>query len=272
MCTARGATAAVCLGSAVLLACAAARGEPAEAVAEGTALMRAVDARPRGDDQTLVTTWRLVGRSGHERVREVRSYWRDYRGRKDGVHSKRLLVFDAPPEVKDTAFLVESRLDASEDDRRWIYLPALRKVRRVASGDRGKAFMGSTFSYDDLAERGVREDVHRLLRGDAIDGRTHRVVESTPVDADAPYARRVQWVDPVSHTVSRIEYFDRQGRHAKTLDASWQAVDGVQVWRELVMRDLLDGERTRVTVDEARVNAGHGDDLFSEHALRLGVP
>ncbi|NIR61385.1 MAG: outer membrane lipoprotein-sorting protein, partial [Gammaproteobacteria bacterium] len=81
-------------------------------------------------------------------MRETRTWWRDHRDRSDGLRAKRLIVFEAPPEVRETGFLVFSHDEPGGDDERWVYLPALRKVRRVAGRDRGKSFVGTDFSYD----------------------------------------------------------------------------------------------------------------------------
>jgi hypothetical protein len=162
--------------------------------------MQQVEARPRGADEYLRGTWRLIDEEGGERVRETRSYWQDQRGRKQGVHSKRLVVFDAPENIRGTAFLVVSQLRPEAEDLRWIYLPGLRKVRRVSGSDRGQSFAGTDFFYEDLAERGVDEDEHRLLRR-ALDGRPHHVIESRR--AVGVRAARA-WIDAERFTFSKL--------------------------------------------------------------------
>jgi hypothetical protein len=234
--------------------------------------MQAVDARPRGGDQRAVAVWRLIDADGGERVRRTRSYWRDYRGEPGGMRAKRLIVFDAPPEVRETGFLVWTPADPAADEERWIYLPALRKVRRVASRDRGRSFVGTDFSYEDLGEREVNEDAHVLLRVELRDGAGHYVVESTPRDAEFPYGRRIHHVHAERLTPTRIEYFDREGRPQKVLEAEWEQADGVWAWRRLEMRDLASGHRTVVELSEVRHGVGLRDDVFTESSLRLGVP
>jgi len=238
---------------------------------DGRAIMERVDARPRGSDQVLRATWRLIDEGGGERVRETRTFWRDHRGAEDDLHSKRLIVFDAPAPIRGTAFLVWSRRDPGDEDPRWIYLPALRKVRRVAAGDRGRSFVGTDFTYEDLTERAVEEDSHRLLRREELDGRPHYVVESRP-RGESAYARRVQWVDAERWTVSRVELYDRPDRLEKVLAVRWQRVDGIWAWKRLEMRDLRRGHRTLVEVDEVRHDVGLDDSVFSEGSLRFGTP
>ncbi len=242
-----------------------------DAPPDGRAVMTLVDARPRGPDERLAARWRLIPKSGRERVRETRTYWRDRRGDDEGLHSQRLIIFDAPAPVKDTAFLVHSRAGAGGEDRRWVYLPALRKVRRIASGDRDKLFAGSDFSYEDLSERAVGEDEHRLLRREELDGVVHWVVESTP-KGESGYERRVVYVHPERHTPSRIDFYARGDRLEKTLRIRWQQVDGIWAWRELEMDGVRRKHRTRIEVQSVEHDLGLTDDVFAESALRHGVP
>jgi hypothetical protein len=258
------------VGGVLLLAGAVPAGADAS-VLDGRTVMERVDARPRGADEMLRASWRLIGRTGKERVRETRSYWKDQRAAGGGLHSKRLIVFDSPATIKDMAFLVVSHLDAEAEDLRWVYLPALRKVRRIAGGDRDKLFAGSDFSYEDLSERGVGEDDHVLLRTESREGARHHVVESRP-RGSSPYRRRVQWVHADHHTISRVEFYDRHDRLVKVLEGRWREVDGIWFWDRLEMENRRRQHRTVVEVSEIRHDLGLGDEVFNENALRFGVP
>lgn len=233
-------------------------------------IMQRVDERPRGQDQVSSATWRLVNKSGRERVRETRLYRLDPPGEEE-VRSKWLVVFDTPRDIRDTALLIWSAAEPEAADHQWLYLPGLRKVKRVATGDRGASFMGTDFAFDDLTERAVDEDAHTLLRTEEVNGSLQHVIESVPRDENSPYSRRIQWVDAETWTVRRIEFYARNGRLEKTLEAEWQAVDDVWAWKRLEMANLRTGHRTVVEVDEVETDTGLGDDIFSENALRLGV-
>ncbi len=238
----------------------------------GEEVMRKVDARPRGRDQSAHATWRLVDAGGSERVRETRNYWRDARGGAEAtLHSQRLIVFESPPDVKGTAFLTWSANTVDGEDDQWIYLPALKKVRRIAVGDRGASFVGTDFAYDDLAERLVEEDVHELLRTEEIDGRRHYVVQSTPRGA-SPYAKRVSWVDAETFIVPRVQYYAPSGEIAKTLSVRWRPVQDIFTWERLEMKNERTGHRTVVEVDQVVYDRGLAEDLFTENALRAGAP
>lgn len=253
------------------LALAAPAGVRAEPLTDPDAIMRLVDERPRGKDQKARAVWRLVAPSGAERVRETRTFWRDARPDGEGLHSQRLLVFVTPPDVKDTAFLIWNRLDPAKDDDQWIYLPGLKKVRRIAVGDRGTSFVGTDFSYDDMVERQADEDVHQLLQTAQRDGALHYAIESTP-KRSGPYAKRVVWVRDGAWTPSRIDFLREDGSLDKTLEASWTEVQGIWSWKQLVMRNPKTGHRTIVEIDQVAYDTGLGPDVFSENALRAGAP
>lgn len=261
--------------AAPLLLAALLLGSPApargEAPADGRAVMARVDQRPRGADELVRATWRLVDKRGGERVRETRSWWQDARSREDGLHSKRLILFDAPASIQGTGFLVHGRSDPAQEDLRWVYLPAVRKVRRIAGVDRDKLFAGTDFTYEDLGERDVDEDTHALLRSEEIDGRLHHVVESRP-RGESAWSRRVQWVDAERWVIRRAEFHDQAKRLAKILDARWREEDGIWFWHRLEMQNLRRGSRTIVEVEETEHDRGLADDLFHENTLRLGVP
>jgi hypothetical protein len=244
-----------------------------DAAPSGEEVMRRVDARPRGKTQTSHAVWRLFASDGSERVRETRNYWRDARGTgNDRLHSQRLIIFEQPPDVKDTAFLTWSASDPAVDDDQWIYLPALRKVRRIAVGDRGGSFVGTDFCYDDLADRLVEADDHRLLRSEEHAGERYYVVESTPRKKPAPYQKRVVYVNASNWTVPRIEYFAPSGEREKTLEARWREVQGIWTWESLEMSNDHSGHRTRVEIDQVAYDRALGEDFFTENAMRAGVP
>ncbi len=250
---------------------AAAEGKAAAApvAPSGEQIMRRVEALPRGGDQRSRATWRLVDAGGRERVRETRVYWRRF-GQEHELRSQLLVVFDTPADVKDASLLVWSPRDPREDSLQWIYLPAFRRVRRVAAGNRSSSFMGTEFSYEDLIERSVDADEHAWLRDESMDGRVHHVIESVPRTTDAVYTRRVQWIDAEHSTLRRIDFY-RAARVEKTLELWHEHRGGVWIWRRLEMTNHRTSRRTAVEVQETEHDVGLADELFTQSALGLGV-
>lgn len=145
---------------------------------------------------------------GDERVRAVR-----LRSMETGNGGERtLVVFDEPRDVRGTALLTATRREG--DDEQWLYLPALRRVKRIATGS--GSFMGTEFAYEDIATQDPRKYHHRYRGDELLEGTTVAVVERFPVNPGSQYRRQVMWIDR-EHQVLRIDYYDRDDVLLKTL-------------------------------------------------------
>ena len=242
-----------------------------QAALSGREIMLKVDTRTTARDFKAVAIWRLVSKSGRERVRRTRVYQRDLRSAGDTYRSKWLLVFDSPAPIRDTALLVWSPAAPDAEDDQWLYLPAYRKVRRIAGMDRGEPFMGSDFAFEDLTERAVDEDDHVYLRREELEAVAHAVVTSTPRAANSPYSKRVSWIDLTNWTTRRTEFYAPDGRLKKTLDARWKQVGEIWTWARVEMADARTGHRTIVEFDRVVHDSGLKDSIFTKSTLRLGV-
>jgi outer membrane lipoprotein-sorting protein len=230
-----------------------------------------VDTREDGDDQISKSVFTLINEKGQKRLRETRRYWKDYEG-KDGLSSKTFIYFNSPPDVKDTTFLNWSQEDANAEDDQWIYLPALRKVRRIASGDKENSFMGTDLIFDDLGDREVDEDDHKLVRVDNENGTKFYVVEAIPKKKDYIYSRKLTWVDAQQWTVPKVEFYDRKGQLLKIMQTEWMQVDGIWTWKRAVVENKQTGHRTEIDISDVTMNKGLQESLFTEQSLRTGAP
>lgn len=131
-----------------------------------------------------------------------------------GGGEKLLMAFDHPRDVKGTNFLSYTYLDKAPDQ--WLYLPALKRVKRIASRNQSGPFMGSELSYEDLPSREVTRYTHKHLRNEQLDGRDHFVVEENPGDPHSGYDRQVVWYDAGANRISRIDSYDRKNQLLKT--------------------------------------------------------
>jgi hypothetical protein len=126
----------------------------------------------------------------------------------DGLAST-VMIFRSPSTVKDTRFL-QTENGGNSADSKWIYLPALRTVRRIASSDGNKAFMGTDATYDDMETRDVSEDTHSYMSEESFNGYDCYVVDSVAVDMDeSQYSHRVSWIDKNSYVPVKIEMYDK---------------------------------------------------------------
>lgn len=203
---------AILAGIAVLI-----DGSPTTARAEsaeerGLAISIEADRRSTGfGDVASVMIMTLRNRHGQESFREMR--YRAMERQDDGDVS--MIIFDDPADVKGTALLTHSHKTAP--DEQWLYLPALKRVKRIAASDKSGPFMGSEFAYEDLSSQDVEKYTHAFLREETIDGRDHFVIQRVPLDKKSGYTRQVVWLDSIEYRIHKIEYYDRKGSLSKTL-------------------------------------------------------
>ena len=216
-----------------------------------------------GEDMRARITMRLVSKDGGERVREMTMTRRNVR---DGGEQRYFVFFHRPPDVRDLAFLVWKY--PRRDDDRWLYVPALKLVRRIAASDKHTSFVGSDFSYEDVSGREPEDDSHKLLREESTAGREAYVIESVPKEA-ADFNRKLSWIDKTMWLPLKEEYYDRRGDLARVYTA--EEVKEVQGFWSAVrrsMRNVQSGHRTDAVFDDLRYNLKLSPELFSERALR----
>lgn len=169
----------------------------------------------------------MVLRNGHgeESRREIRFRALEVEG--DG--DKSLSIFDYPADVSGTAFL--SHTHASRPDDQWLYLPALKRVKRISSANKSGPFMGSEFAYEDLTSQEVEKYTYNYLREDKINGRDCAVIERSPTYMNSGYSRQEVWVDREYFQPVRIKFYDRKGELLKTLSSSGYRQYQQRYWR-----------------------------------------
>ncbi len=231
-----------------------------------------VDEREDGDDQISESTWTLTNKAGKTRIRHTLRYWKDYDGTDSGLSSKSFIYFDTPPDVKDTTFLNWSQEDYQADDDQWIFLPALRKVRRIASGDKENSFMGSDLIYDDMGDREVEEDTFELLRVENDNGTKMYVVQAIAKKANYIYSKRIAWINAERWTPEKMEFYDRKGRLLKIMKSDWVQVDGIWTPEKMFVENQLTGHTTQLENKNVKYNQGLRESLFTERSLRKGAP
>jgi hypothetical protein len=171
--------------------------------------------RNRIDAVTVSTRSRMVitARNGSTTERIIDQYSKDGRA----GNNRTIIVFISPASVAGTRFLTIENPGAPDD--RWIFLPSLGKVRRIAASEGSSSFMGTDFSYDDIssANRSADLDNHILLREEVLDGRPCYVIESRPKDASYQYSRMIQWIDKDTGINRKLELYDRRDTLVKTV-------------------------------------------------------
>ena len=250
----------------VLLAVALAPDAYAESAQEkGLAIAREMDRRDRGwGDQRANLVMILRNRQGQESRRELRISTLEVED--DG--DKSLTVFDSPRDVKGTAFL--SFTHATEPDDQWLYLPALKRVKRISSRNKSGSFMGSEFAYEDLSSQEVDKFRYKWLRDEALDGKQTSVVEYYPAYENSGYTRQVVWIDSEIRQVVRTEYYDRKNALLKTLTIGGYRQYLDKHWRADTMHMVnhQTGKSTAIEWSDYRFDTGLTDRDFDRNALR----
>jgi hypothetical protein len=187
----------------------------------------------------------------------------------NGVDSNLLVKFSFPNDIKGTGFLQIEHIDS--DDDQWIYLPALKKSRRLVANNKRDSFVGSDFSYGDISLPKVDLYRHNLLRSEAIDNHDCYVVESVPandtVKANHGYSKKVIWVRKDSFLEAKVEYYDLAGRLLKTqLIANHELVEpDKQRWFALYreMTNHQTGHKTVLNFEKVESGVPVPDGLFT---------
>ena len=241
----------------------------------GPWIARQVQDRDTGRDSRFEMKMRLVDR--HDRVRERQLDFVSLRGAENGKRADRLLMrFKYPADIRGTSFLVIEH-PASEDER-FLYLPALGRVRRIAGEEKQDSFVGSDFTYEDMGGRELDDYAYTTLDANASwtspegDKRPAWKLESRAKDANPTYPRIVSTVLKDTLVVVAAENFNQRGEVVKQFEVrSLKPVSGIWTALELVMRNLRDKTRTELSVTKAEYNVGLKAADFSRRALEQGA-
>ncbi|MBL4774706.1 MAG: outer membrane lipoprotein-sorting protein [Mariprofundus sp.] len=181
---------------------------------------------------------------------------------------KTLIVFDNPRDVKGTAFL--SHTHKSEADDQWLYLPALKRVKRISSSNKSGPFMGSEFAYEDISSQEIEKYTYKYIGDETFDGRDHFKLERFPTNAKSGYHRQVVWFDKAEYRVWKIDFYDRKNDLLKTLTYSGYQQYLKQYWRADVMAMLnhQTGKSTTLTFSDYVFNIGSTDMDFTPNRLK----
>ena len=235
-----------------------------EAAARGLEIAVEADRRDTGfgDFKANIA---MILRNKHGETSERRMRVRTLEQADDG--DKSLIIFENPGDVKGTAFLSFTHKTGSDDQ--WLYLPALKRVKRIASNNKSGPFMGSEFAYEDISSQEVEKYTYRYIGEEAFDDRNHFVVERDPVDPKSGYSRQVAWLDTAEYRVWKVEFYDRRGSLMKTLtvDDYNQYLD--QYWRanRWMMVNHKTGKETDLNWEEFVFANGFDDKDFNRNSL-----
>ncbi len=222
---------------------------------------------PSGDDQTSVLTMTLINKSGQTRIRKIQQYSKDF-----GDVEKSIMFFLSPADVKNTSFMNWSYDDENKDDDQWIYLPALKKVKRISSDSKSDYFMGSDFTYDDLGDRKLDADVHKLIKEETIDGHPCYVVESVSKDEDYMYSKTKTWIRKDNFVGMKKEFYDEDGELLKILTIKKvEKISGFWIITQSEMKNIQKNHKTIIKLTNVKINTGVPASKFTERMMMRGM-
>lgn len=224
-----------------------------------------------GKDMKADIRMELITADGKKRIRVLTMLrWNDPKSK----DQKYFIYFREPADVRGMTFMVW-KYPLKESDR-WIYVPAIDLVRRIAASDARSSFVGSDFTYEDISGRNIAADTHTLLREEKLGDRDCYVVESVPKEP-IDYVKRISWIDKTTFLPLEDEYYDVQKELARLFTADKVedivAAEGRQ--RKIfpsvtkrIMKNLKAAHRTEVTVTSLSYDVGLQDNIFTERYLR----
>jgi len=236
----------------------------ATAEERGLEIAREADRRDSGwVDSRSEMEMVLRNKHGQESIRRLRVKQLEVPA--DG--DKGFTVFDEPADIKGTALLTFSH--KTESDDQWLYLPALKRVKRIASADKSGAFMGSEFAFEDISSQEVEKYAYKHLRDEALGAQECFVIERYPASRYSGYTRQIAWIDKAEYRVLRVDYHDRKGSELKTL-----VFDGYRRygrhWRpdSMLMTNLQTGKSTLLRWKNYAFGVSLPPSDFTQEALK----
>ena len=215
-------------------------------------------------NQTADVTMLLENQQGQQAERQLRIKILEVEH--DG--DKSLTIFDTPRDVKGTAFLSFSH--AVDADEQWLYLPSLKRIKRISSNNKSGPFMGSEFAYEDLSSHEVDKYTYRYIEAAEVHGEPGHVIERIPVDPNSGYKRQRVWIDGTHWRIARIEFFDRKNDLLKTLEYSGYRRYDNGKWRAdtMIMSNHQSGKRTTLSWNNILFNSDLSARDFDKNALK----
>lgn len=236
----------------------------------GRDIAQKVKDRPDGDTRQSELTMKLINKRGSARERKLVSYSIDVG--KEKKDRKSLMFFLYPGDVKGTGFLTWDYDQVGKDDDKWLYLPAMKKTRRISGSSAKKDyFMGSDFTYDDMGSRHVDEDTHNLLGEETIDGHKCWKLESVSKDKRDIFSKKIAWIRQDCLIPLKVEYYDKMGKLHRRLEMSKiNKVDGFWVAQQMQMTNVQTEHQTILEISNPKYNLKFDEAKFSVTTLEKG--
>jgi len=233
----------------------------------GLKIIENVYNRETGNDMQGDLTMSLINSRGDQRVRKIKQFVKDF-----GKMEKKIMFFVSPADVRNTSFMNWSYDEAGKDDDQWIYLPALKKVKRISSDSKSDYFMGSDFTYDDLGDRHPTDDTHKILREETVNGEDCYVVESVSKDEDYIYSRTVSRIIKDKWIGLKKEFYDEDEELLKTLTVKkYEKIKNYWTILSSEMHNVQKDHTTKMELANVKLDTGIPANKFTERMMKRGL-
>lgn len=240
-------------------------------------IMQKVYDRDDGNHAVMEMEMTLVDKQGEQRIRSLKTFRRDAGA--NGKDTESIMFFLAPADVKDTGFLTYDYDDVNKDDDQWLYLPALKKIKRIASSDKSSSFMGTDFTYADMTKRNITNYTYTLLKEEQVNNDKVWVIEAVPANAkereETGYSKSVLFVRQDNFVPVRGVSWMEKGGKLKYMDVKkLEQIDGIWVSSEVTMTTKKDKEvlhQTSMKSHKIQFNQQQPDEVFSTRKLEQGL-
>ncbi len=228
----------------------------------GLEIAQKVYSRNDGRDFYVQMQMTLIDKHGQQRIRTMVMAEKDY-----GSLRKVFIRFLSPADIKDTTFLAWENKDREDDQ--FLYLPALRRVRRIVSSKKDNSFVNSDFTYEDMERRKPQKDVHTLLREERYQGWDCWVLQSIPKkNSHSQYGKIISWIVKGIYIPVRMDLYNRKGELIKQfLVHKLKCIQGIWTATDTEMINLKEHHRTRLVVKDIKYNLGLSDEMFTKRYM-----
>ena len=242
-------------------------------IPSGRQIMEWVDDRDDGDNGVSDLKMVLIDKRGRERVRLMRNLTKD-----KGEDTLSMIFFLSPADVKNTGFLNYDYDDADRDDDQWLYLPALKKTKRIAGGDKSGSFMGSDFTYADMSSPPLDRYSYTLMKETEVEGVPTWQVEAIPnaqETKDTGYTKSISFVRKDNHVVIRSVIWVKKGKRLKYMEVGkLELIDGIWVPTQITMSTKKGKKtlhKTQLQISNVKFNQPLDEETFSIRRLERGL-
>jgi len=211
----------------------------------------------------------LINSRGEKRIRKIKMYSR----KRSANENDMLMRFEYPDDVKGTGFLL--REHENKDDERYLYLPALHRIKRIASSGKGGNFMSSDFSYYDIGKPKLNDWKYSLLGSEKIKGNDCYKIKCSPASSsiveETGYGQLIRWIRKDIYLTVKTVYYDRNLKEWKRLDVTnYQKISGVWFQTKMIMTDIQNNHTTKMIFSNLKVNSNLPEVFFTKRFLQRG--